>query len=217
VTRVKICGVTSVDEARLVERCGADAVGVLVGQRHPASDFVSAALARRVCQALPPFIASVVVTHLTALDELLELARAIPCRVLQIHGDIDVDLVRRLRERLPDRRIIGKVSVDGPRAIARAATLGAAVDAIVLDSADRVSGRVGGTGLTHDWSISARIARTAAAPVILAGGLTPDNVGAAIARVRPWAVDVNSGVETPDGRKSESLVRSFVAAARKAG
>ena len=102
--------------------------------------------------------------------------------------------------------------VTGEDALGHALSYAAHADALVLDS--RAADRLGGTGRTHDWSVSARIVAAAApVPVYLAGGLRPDNIAEAVARVRPAGVDVNSGVEDADGRKDEAKMRAFVARA----
>jgi phosphoribosylanthranilate isomerase len=211
--RVKICGITSPAEARLAERLGAHAVGLLVGRVHASPDFVEPAAARLIARSLPPFVAAVLVTHVDEPDALVRLASAVPCPVLQLHSDLDGAALRELRPRLEPRKIIGKVSVEDATAVDRAREIEPFVDAIVLDSRDRATNRVGGTGLVHDWSISARIVAAAGVPIILAGGLTPDNVAAAVRAVQPWGVDVNSGVESSDGRKDESRMRRFIEAA----
>jgi phosphoribosylanthranilate isomerase len=211
--RVKICGVTSTAEAQLAERHGAHAIGVLVGRVHVAPDFVEPAVANLISRSLPPFIAGVLVTHLDEPDAVIRLVDAVAFPVLQLHSDLNASMLRELRTRLSPRKIIGKVSVEGEAAVERAKEIERYVDAIVLDTRDRATDRVGGTGMVHDWSISARIAATSKVPIILAGGLTPENVAQAIKAVKPWGVDVNSGVETSDGRKDEGRIRRFIAAA----
>ena len=211
--RVKICGITSPAEARLAERHGAHAVGVLVGRVHISPDFVEPAMADLIFRSLPPFIAPVLVTHLDDPDEAVRLADGLSSPVIQLHSDMNASTLRELRMRLSPRKVIGKVSVEGETAVERAMEIEPFVDAIVLDTRDRTTDRVGGTGMVHDWSISARIASSSRVPIILAGGLTPDNVARAIETVKPWGVDVNSGVETSDGRKDEDLIRRFIAAA----
>jgi len=211
--RVKICGITSTAEAQLAVRQGAHAIGVLVGRVHVAPDFVEPDLANLIARSLPPFIAAVLVTHLAEGEAVVRLAGAVSCPVLQLHSDLSASTLRKLRARLSPRKIIGKVSVEGDAAVERAREIEPFVDAIVLDTRDRVTDRVGGTGMVHDWTISARIASTSKVPIILAGGLTPENVAQAIRAVKPWGVDVNSGVETSDGRKDEDRVRRFIAAA----
>jgi phosphoribosylanthranilate isomerase len=106
--------------------------------------------------------------------------------------------------------VIEKVSVQGRRAFDRAREIESSVDAIVLDSLDPMTDRLGGTGKTHDWSLSGKIVANCKVPVMLAGGLTPQNGMEAICIVRPFAVDVNSGVERPDGRKSEERICRFI-------
>lgn len=215
-TRVKICGITSVAEAKLATDCGADAVGFLVGQVHHSADFITAELAQQICATLPPFVTSVLVTHLENEEEIMALAQAIPCTAIQLHSDLSADALKALRTRLSPRRVIGKVSVEGAASIGRANAISESVDAILLDSVNRATNQVGGTGIIHDWSISATIVRSVSCPVILAGGLNPSNVEQSITTVKPAAVDVHSGVETSEGKKSELLLRQFVNAAKRA-
>ena len=212
--RVKICGVTSMAEARIAERHGAAAIYRIVGQVHAAPDFVEPALADRIARSAPPFLTAVLVTHLDEPGALSRLAQAVACPVLQLHSDWSPAALHELRPRLGPRKIIGKVSVEGEAAVERAKEIEPFVDAIVLDTRDPATDRVGGTGMVHDWSISARIAAAADVPIILAGGLTPDNVAEAVRTVKPWGVDVNSGVETRDGRKDERRIQRFIEAAR---
>ena len=211
--RVKICGITTVEEIQMAERAGAHAVGFLVGRLHASRDFLEPDRARELARMVPPFLVPVLVTHIEDGGEILALAEHVPTAAVQLHSDLPADVLRELRARLAPRKVIGKVSVEDDTAIARAREIEGFVDAIVLDSRDRASGRVGGTGTTHDWSISARIVEGSRVPVILAGGLTPENVADAVRTVRPWAVDVNSGVETADGRKDPHRLARFVAAA----
>jgi phosphoribosylanthranilate isomerase len=211
--RVKICGVTSIAEAHLAERLGAHAIGVLVGRRHVAPDFVEPDVANLISRTLPPFIAAVLVTHVEDPEAVMRLVGTVPFPVVQLHSDLHAFAFRELHTRLSPRKIIGKVSVEGEAAVDRAKEIEPFVDAIVLDTRDRATDRVGGTGMVHDWAISARIASASRVPIILAGGLTPDNVARAITAVKPWGVDVNSGVETSDGRKDEARIRRFIAAA----
>jgi len=208
--RVKICGITSIEEARLVARCGADAIGFLVGQRHTAADFITADTAREIFFKLPPFITSVLVTHLEDRGEILSIAEKIPCPVLQLHSDLEPSRLKTIREMASPRKILGKINVQDENALTRAREIEGCVDAIILDSIDVSTGRVGGTGLVHDWSLSSRIVSASQVPVVLAGGLKPENISEAVRLVRPWAVDVNSGVEDPHGRKEEQRVRRFI-------
>jgi phosphoribosylanthranilate isomerase len=217
VCRVKICGITSIREASLADRLGADALGLLVGQVHHSPDFISPELAREICAAVSPLITPVLVTHIEDPERILSLVDAVPCPVIQLHSELQPKVLRELCDQLRPKKIIAKISVEGEASMERAIQISGTAHAIVLDSIDRSTGRVGGTGLVHDWDISARIVRESGLPIVLAGGLTPHNVRQAISKVQPWAVDVNSGVETPDGQKSEALIHAFIKAARDDG
>jgi phosphoribosylanthranilate isomerase len=212
--RVKICGVRSAQDVVIASECGADAVGVLVGQRHRSEHFVSIEVAKSLFAQTPPFLTRVIVTHASQVDEIMSICTDLYCDVVQLHSDLSLSVLATLRTRLQPRRIIGKVSVEDGTAVHHAVAIAPLVDAIVLDSIDRTADRVGGTGLTHNWDVSAKIVHSINVPVILAGGLTPANVEKAIRIVKPWAVDVNTGVQGADGFKTQDLVRAFIANAR---
>jgi len=213
-TRIKICGIRSLADMQIAVEQGADAIGVLIGQLHSSSDFLTPNLAAEILASTPPFVTTVLVTHIEDPDAVLALAETIHSAAVQLHSDLDVNLLRSLRHALAPRKIIGKISVEGPGALDRALELDQQVDAILLDSINRTTGQVGGTGTTHDWGISAEIVKQVSIPVILAGGLTPANVRDAIRRVQPWAVDVNSGVRNASCFKDRNLIRSFIEASR---
>jgi len=210
--RVKICGMRNVDEARMAVSLGADALGFLCGLSYRTDDELDLATAQRIISEVPPFVSTVLVTHQTDLDWVVRACRQSGCSTVQLHGDFALEQIPELRTMIPNVRIIKAVSVVDESAIKFAASAAEQADAIILDS--RTATRIGGTGHTHDWSISARIAKTLSKPVILAGGLTPANVVKAIEVVQPFAVDVNSGVELPDGSKSPQKVGDFVRLAK---
>jgi phosphoribosylanthranilate isomerase len=122
--------------------------------------------------------------------------------------------LRLIRAALPHLKLIRAVHVTGPEAVTRARALERHADAMILDTYDPATGRSGATGLTHDWTISRQIVGAVRVPVILAGGLTPENVAKAIRVVSPWAVDVHTGVEDADGTRNLSKMRSFVERAK---
>lgn len=213
-TRVKICGNRDHSDVAHAVAAGADAVGVLVGQRHPSDDFVDVDRARAIFAALPPFVAGVLVTHRDELDAVVELVERSGCSTLQLHAEVEPERADRVRESIAPVKLIALVSVRDDSAVQRARLLAPAADALILDSFDEAAGRVGGTGQSHDWAISARIVAEVESPVVLAGGLEASNVIEAIQAVRPWAVDVNSGVRGPDGMRSEDRLREFLARAQ---
>jgi phosphoribosylanthranilate isomerase len=212
---VKICGIQSFEEASAALDCGATALGFLVGLTHRAEDGIAEAAARGIVRRLPAGAEAVLVTHLRDPERVAALAASIGARTMQVHDDMTIPDLRRLRALTPGARLLKAVHVTGEDALGRALAYAAVADALVLDS--RTADRLGGTGKTHDWSISARIV-DAVAPlsVYLAGGLRPENVAEAIARVRPAGVDVNSGVEDASGRKDARKMREFVARVRAA-
>jgi phosphoribosylanthranilate isomerase len=211
--RVKICGVTTPEDAALAARLGADAVGVLVGLVHASEDEVDPERAAAILATLPPFVAGTLVTHRAEREEVRRLCRAARPQVLQLHGDFPLEAIAGLRESFPALRIVKTVHVDGEQALEDARRAAPQVDAVLLDT--RTATRIGGTGVTHDWTISRKIRDAlSATPVILAGGLTPDNVARAVDHVRPHAVDVNTGVSLRRGQKSADLITRFVRAAK---
>jgi phosphoribosylanthranilate isomerase len=214
VVRVKICGITSLAEAQMAISCGADALGFLVGLNYPADDEVDILTAQKIIASLPPFVSSVFVTHKKDLAWVVDTCRRLGSSTIQLHGDFGSEEIPLLRSQVPHARIIKVVHVVDSNAIKIAARVAPLVDGVLLDT--KTKDRIGGTGVTHDWSISAKIAKEISTPVILAGGLTPANVAQAIAKVTPFAVDVNSGVENADGSKSLEKIKSFISSAKDA-
>lgn len=215
---LKICGIRSSEEAALALASDATALGFLLGLTHRAEDGIGALRAARIIRGLPPEAETVLVTHLPDPEAIARLATVTGAGTVQAHGDLPVEGLWRLRSLLPGRRLIRCLHVTGPEAIRRALAHAADADALLLDS--RTTDRLGGTGRTHDWSISRAIVEAVAPlPVYLAGGLRPDNVEEAIRTVRPAGVDVNSGVEDASGGKDPVKLREFLrrAAAALAG
>ena len=213
VVRVKVCGITTTQDAWTAIDLGVDALGFLVGLLHESEDELSAHDAGKIVEGLPPFISATLVTHRADPADVLDLVGHVRPQVVQLHGAYPLEGIAALRDAFPAVSVVKAVHVDGEASIAAALEAARYADAVLLDS--RTSTRIGGTGLTHDWSISRRIRDTLApTPVILAGGLTPGNVAGAIERVHPYAVDVNSGVSLRRGKKSPPLIEAFVRAAR---
>ena len=148
------------------------------------------------------------VTHLTTAEEVIETYKRVRTSMIQLHDDISVDNIKRIRKKLPHVPLVRVIGIVGDQAVDLARSYEPFVDALLLDS--RSEDRIGGTGKVHDWSISRRLVATVRIPVILAGGLTPDNVLEAIDTVNPYGVDVNSGVEFPNGEKDPEKERAFV-------
>jgi phosphoribosylanthranilate isomerase len=202
VIRVKICGIQDEAGALAAAEAGADAIGLVFA---PSRRQVDLEQARRVGAALPPFVTKVGVVVNEPLDRLRALVDGVRLDAVQLHGDEPADYCAAVREW--GVAVIKAVAVAGPLDAVRLRAL--PVSAVLLDT--HRPGARGGTGEPFDWSLAAPVA--AGVRVILSGGLTPENVSAGIRAVRPYAVDVSSGVET-DGRKDPEKIRRFVAAAR---
>jgi len=214
--RVQIAGVSTLDEALAAEQAGADALGFTVRLPTGVHDGLTEAGARGIVAALPPFIASVAITYVDTAREAVDLCRYLGVSALQLHGPFPTQELPLIRAALPHLKLIRAVHVTGAEALAQARALERRVDALILDTYDPVSGRHGATGKTHDWAISRQIVEQVRTRVILAGGLTPGNVAEAVRVVRPWAVDVHTGVEDADGRRNFEKLRSFIERAHAA-
>lgn len=203
-TRVKICGITCVEDALAAAGAGADAIGLVFYAASPRA--VNIERASQICAALPPFISSVGLFVDAAAEFVESVLRDVPLSMLQFHGDeTPAQCARFGRPYLKALRMRGDLDLTA----AAAAYSGAG--ALLLDTYR--AGVAGGTGEVFDW----RQVPVAIAPrIVLAGGLRPDNVEAAVAQVRPYAVDVSGGVESAPGIKDAAKIQSFIAAVRRA-
>ena len=199
----------------LAAELGADAIGLLVGQKHNSLDFISATVAREIARALPPSMDAVLVTHLKEIDQLERLLQQSEITTIQLHSEIAPSSVERLRHRLPGVKIFKSINVISADSVAYPDAFKKLVDGFVLDSINLATNQVGGTGKTDDWSVSRQIVmRYPEVPIILAGGLNSENVRSAIERVRPFGVDVNSGRKVADGFKDPRKMEAFIVQAK---
>jgi phosphoribosylanthranilate isomerase len=204
--RVKICGITNWPDARAACDAGADALGFNFYAKSPRA--IAPAEAWRIIRRLPPFVAPVGVFVNWAPRAVLSLADALRLSAVQLHGDESPrDVVACARHTFVIKAFRVK-SGFRPAEFRRHA----AASAFLLDAAQ--AGQFGGTGKTTDWALARRVAR--ARLIILSGGLSPDNVAEALRTVRPYAVDVASGVESRPGRKDPGKLREFFAEVSRA-
>lgn len=218
-TRVKVCCIADVEEARLAIQLGADALGV-VGPMPSGPGTTSHAAAAEVARSTPPPVATFLLTSETTAEGIADHVRRIRPTVVQVVSHVDPSEYEALDQRVPRSEVarVQVVHVEGPEALEHIHAYADWVDAFLLDSG-RPSASVpelGGTGRVHDWSVSAAFVRHSARPVFLAGGLTAANVAEAIGVVRPFGVDLCSGVRT-DGRLDETRLAGFMQAVAKAG
>ena len=208
-TRVKICGITNVDDALLAADCGADAIGFVFADSPRRIDFGEAA---EIAGAVPAFVARVGVFVNAPLKLVTDcLATFLDC--VQLHGEESVfecEAVAFCRGR---SRIIKVFRVHDKSDLNILDRYKGVTGMFHLDT--RVPGKKGGTGRTFDWNVAVEAKRWGK-PVVLSGGLTPDNVGEAVGQVKPYAVDVSSGVESEPGVKDPKKVREFVKRAKGA-
>jgi len=199
--RTKVCGITSSADADMAVAAGADAIGLVfyAGSKR----CVEVEQARRICAALPPFVTRVGLFVNESGTDIQKIVSTCGLDVAQLHGDEEPEACS-----IPGVRVIKALRLRENSDVSICDAYAAAgVEGFLLDA--WVEDAYGGTGICAPWEIAARFARIHR--VILAGGLTPDNVAAAIERVRPYAVDVSSGVEQSAGIKDEIKVRAFVA------
>lgn len=215
--QIKICGVTTADDARLIAAAGADAIGF---NFYPGSKrHVTIEQAREMAAVLPTHMVRVGVFVNAPVAQIERTVEAVGLDAIQIHGDEPSELLLELARTVSAPMIRAfRLGPEGTSPIGhylhRCAELACPLRMILVDGYR--PGSYGGTGTTFDWRQLADFSREGITPLILAGGLTPENVGQAIATARPAAVDVAGGVESSPGCKDERLVRAFVDAARRA-
>ncbi|MFJ2536572.1 phosphoribosylanthranilate isomerase [Pseudomonas sp. NPDC087614] len=202
--RSKICGITRMEDALAAVEAGADAIGFVFYAKSPRA--VTVQQARAIIKSLPPFVTTVGLFVNASRCELGEILDAVPLDLLQFHGDEPADECESWH-----RPYIKALRVKAGDDIAGACNAYPTASGVLLDT--YVEGVPGGTGEAFDWSL---IPRGLSKPLILAGGLTPENIADAVARVRPYAVDVSGGVEASKGIKDHAKIRAFINAVRKA-
>jgi phosphoribosylanthranilate isomerase len=203
-TAVKICGIARIEDALAAARCGAHAIGLVFYRRSPR--YVAPSLAREIIHALPPFVTPVGLFVDAPAQEVRDVLAVAPVALVQFHGAESPTFCRHFG--LPYMKAV--------RVRPGADLLQYAHDfhdakALLLDAF--VDGTHGGTGRSFDWSL---IPRTLALPIVLSGGLDAGNVTGAIRQVRPWGVDVSSGVETSPGIKDAAKIAAFMSGVRDA-
>ena len=214
--KVKICGINKTEFAVWANDLGADYLGLLVGITHQAEDKLSDSKALKIINDSginrDKFV---MVTHLLDADSIIKKIKFLNIKVVQLHDKISIKEIKAIRKSIHDLFIIKAVHIiNREQSVAYAHYMEKYADALLLDS--RTETRLGGTGIPHDWSISQEICATSKIPVFLAGGLNCSNLQTAINTVKPYGVDVNSGVEYENGDKNINLIKSFIQIAKHA-
>ena len=207
---IQMAGITSVDDALMCANLGVNIIGLLVGQKHESYEFISKELAKQIKDTLPKNVETTLITHLESAKEIIEIAKFIDVDFIQLHSYIKESEVEKIKIALPDKKLIRLIHIAQNGEILNDISKMKYVDIHFTDSINKTTNQVGGTGLTHSLETDKRLVETLNKPVMIAGGLTPENVAAAIKFCHPWGVDVNSGCRGANGGRDKDKVKSFV-------
>lgn len=211
--KVKICGITNVEDAFKAAELGADFLGFIV-EVDFSKDSLTREEAKELMTKLPLEVRPVLVTYLDKANKIIELAKKVNPEVIQLHNPkVDLKLIGKIRKALPKIEITKTIHVSDESAIEEAKKYEKYVDYLLLDT--KAKGKLGGTGVVHNWKISRKIVKSVKCNVFLAGGLNPTNVHLAIEKVKPFAVDTNSGVKKKDRKKDAFKLEKFIQRAKK--
>ena len=208
--RTKICCIKSIEEATLAIDAGASALG-LVSSMPSGPGVITESMIRDIVRQVPDGIDTFLLTSKTEAEVIVEQHAVCGTTTIQLVDTISEDNLRRLRMALPDVSLVQVIHVIGSEVLQTAKRVENLVDMILLDSGNpgKTVKELGGTGRTHDWKVSQNLVDSVGVPVFLAGGLNPSNVGDAIRRVRPFGVDVCSGVRT-NGKLDHAKLENFL-------
>lgn len=206
--RFKVCCIGSVAEAKLAIDHGAHAIG-LVSSMPSGPGVIPDLLIAEIAASIPPGVSSFLLTSSTDVDQIVDQQRRSGVNTIQLCDELTADQIRGLRSSLPGIAIVQVVHVADETSISSAVKASRAAHGLLLDSGNTSAAikELGGTGRTHDWRLSRQIVEAVDVPVYLAGGLTPGNVGEAVDEVRPFGVDVCSGLRTNGRLDQEKLLR----------
>lgn len=216
-TRVKICCIQSIEEALMAIEYGASSIG-LVSHMPSGPGVIPEDLIAEIAAIVPPGVSSFLLTCLKNPTSVIEQHHKCKTNVIQLCDRLSYITPKAFQDSLPGIDIVQVIHVTGEESIDEAIAIAPFVNGILLDSGNQSLSvkELGGTGRTHDWSISRKIRDKVYVPVFLAGGLTPENVAEAIKQVAPFGVDVCSGIRT-NGRLDENKLRNFMQAVENAG
>lgn len=214
--RLKVCCISSVEEAKIAVAAGAHALG-LVSAMPSGPGPITEELIAEIARTVPPGVDTFLLTCRSDAAGIIEQLRRTGCRTVQLVDTVEAGTYAAIRRELPNVKIVQVIHVQDRGALDEAREAEAHVDAILLDSGrpNAAVKELGGTGRVHDWSVSAALVRSVRVPVYLAGGLREENVAEAVRVVRPFGLDLCSGVRT-NGRLDAGKLGRFVAAAAAA-
>lgn len=216
--RVKICCIRSVTEALIAIRHGAAALG-LVSAMPSGPGVIDEQTIAEIAARVPPGVATFLLTSLRDAESIMAQQRRCRVNTLQLCDSVEPGCHAELRANLQGIALVQVIHITGQESVEEAMSVSPGVDAILLDSGNQklTVKELGGTGRTHDWHLSRQIVESVRVPVYLAGGLTPENVATAIREVRPFGLDVCSGLRTEGNLDAEKVRRFFAAIAAASG
>ncbi|MCK0745389.1 phosphoribosylanthranilate isomerase [Chromohalobacter nigrandesensis] len=215
---IQVAGIIDAKEADMLINEGVDWLGFPL--RLPSGrDDISESEATSILQSLPKPHRGVLISYMTEADEVSRFCDQLCLDAVQLHGDISMKELAKLREARPDLYLLKSLVVRSDNLNGLLQLIDDSsewVDMYITDTFDPITGAKGATGITHDWSVSKELVRHSERPLMMAGGLSPENIGEAIREVQPAAIDAHSLLEGPDGRKDRNKIRRFVSEARAA-
>ncbi len=215
---IQIAGIINKEEAELVIASGAEFLGFPLRLPVHKEDLTEEYTAE-IISGFPEGVHGILITYLDKAEEIFDLMRKLNCEIVQLHGSIAKAEIVKLKELLPEAAVIKSLVVSENNFDELRDTvelLSGVCSAFITDTFDPATGASGATGKTHDWKISRELVKLSPIPVILAGGLNPSNVKEAIMSVKPAGVDVHTGVENSNGRKSAQKLEKFIRKAKEA-
>jgi phosphoribosylanthranilate isomerase len=215
---IQVAGVIDAAEAKMLMELGTDYLGFPL--RLPVNkDDLTEEEAIQVIKEIDSPHKAVLITYLNNYLDIIEFCNKLNVNVVQLHGNISLDELKKIKSNSPDIEVIKSLVVYGDNYKElenMVEILSPWVDYFITDTFDPVTGASGATGKTHDWEISKKLVKLSSKPVILAGGLNPSNVKKAILEIKPAGIDIHTGVEGPNGRKDFNLVKTFIYEAKLA-
>lgn len=215
---IQVAGIIDKEEARMLMELGVDYLGFPLRLPVNKEDLTEDEAAEVIKEITEPHKA-VLITYLDDADEIIAFCNKLNVKIVQLHGSVEIEELKKLKELRPDIEVIKSLVVHEnnlPVLENMVNIFSQWVDMFITDTFDPATGASGATGKTHDWRISRRLVEISTRPVIIAGGLNPANVKEAILITNPAGVDVHSGIEVPNGRKDIELTRKFISECKEA-
>ena len=209
--KVKICGITNTEDAKIAIDLGADFIGLIVEVPVQTPRKLAVEQAREIIDKISNSVKKVIVIMPSSMTDVRNIVKTLSPDYLQLHGNESPKLISEIKENFEELKLIKTFHIDNKSTLDPVlddiTLYNEAIDAVLLDTK---TDKIGGTGKTHDWNLSKKIMENIDVPLFLSGGLNPDNVKEAVKTVKPFAVDVASGVESEPGKKDFEKVKKFI-------